>query len=315
MKTKRVLVTGGAGFVGRNLIKHLYKNGYTIYSFERNKKVQLNSAYVKDIIIGDITNWKVTENCFKKLKIDLCFHLASHALVDSGTISPLETLKNNIEGTWNILESSRMHHVKRVIIASTAHVYGDNKRVPYKEYYTPRPSRIYETSKTCADIIAQSYIVSYNAPIFIGRFSNIYGPGDMNTSRIIPKTIGSILQRENPTIWGGTAVRDYLYIDDACNAYVKLAGATIGERKNHIFNFGSGTIINVKELVKKIIDLSGENLQIDVQKLGRKDEIQTQYVSSDKARRLLKWKAKVPLEDGLKKTLKWYKNSYEKKGK
>lgn len=308
MKAQKVLITGGSGFIGRNLIKHLNKKGYQVYSLERKKRIVSQSKEVKEIIFGDITDWDFTQTLFNKLKVDICFHLASHALVDLGTESPRETLKNNIEGTWNILEAGRKENTKRIIIASTAHVYGDNKRVPYKEYYTPHPSRIYETSKTSCDIIAQSYIVTYDAPIFIGRFSNIYGPGDLNFSRIIPKTIQSILSNKNPTIWGGSAQREYLYIDDACSGYIKLASMNITRRKNHIFNFGSGEVISAKNLVQKILDLSkNSSLSIEIEKVKRKDEIEIQYLSSDKARRILKWKPKIKLDSGLKKTLHWYK--------
>lgn len=305
MHKKRILITGGGGFVGKNLSASLAKK-YIVYSLERKNSNKKNTV-VKDIIIGDITEWEFINTLFKKLKIDICFHLASHALVDTGTESPRETLKNNIEGTWNILEASRIHKVERIIIASTTHVYGDNKRVPYKEYYTPRPSRIYETSKTCSDIIAQSYVATYDAPIFIARFSNIYGPGDMNVSRIIPKTVQSVLRNESPAIWGGSAQRDYLFIDDACAAYVKLATVPLMKRRNHIFNFGSGTVISVKDLAEKIVYISKkDDLLIKFEKAKRKDEIQIQYVSSDKAKRILKWKPKVSLDIGLKKTIQWY---------
>jgi CDP-glucose 4,6-dehydratase len=308
MKKKTILITGGGGFVGRRLVEILFKKNYRIYSLERKKDSQ-NNPYTKDTIIGDITDWQFIDKLFKKLRVEICFHLASHALVDIGTHSPRETLKNNIEGAWNILEASRIHATERVIIASTAHVYGNNTQVPYKEYYTPRPSRIYETSKTCADIIAQSYIVTYEAPIFIGRFTNIYGPGDLNYSRIIPKTIQSIVKNENPVIWGGSAIRDYLYIDDAISGYVKLATMSIKKRKNHIFNFGSGEIISVKELVEKILYISKkQHIPIRFEKVKRKDEIQIQYVSSEKAKRLLKWRSKISLDKGIKKTIQWYEH-------
>lgn len=301
---KNVLITGGYGFVGSHLYNKLKKE-YKIYRITQHKKDQ-----DKDTFFGNVTDWNFINKIFKDNKIHYCLHLASQALVDEGTSSPLSTLKTNIEGTWNILEASRQYYIERIIVASTTHVYGDNKNVPYKEYYTPRPSRIYETSKACADVIAQSYKETYGLPVFIPRFTNIYGPGDLNFSRIIPKTISSILNGESPTIWGGKAIRDYLYVEDAVDAYVKLLNADMSKINNHIFNIGSDHILSVKELVKKIIQISQvTNIKVTINKNIRKDEIMIQHVSSNKAKRILKWRPKYSLDEGLKKTYEWYKDN------
>lgn len=305
-KQKPVLVTGGSGFVGGHLIQRLTQQGFRVYTVSR-KKSPINKKYnIEKELYGDVSDWAFVTKIFKANKFSICFHLASQTIVETGTVSPLQTLKTNIDGATHILEASRRYLVDRVILASTAHVYGDNANVPYKEYYTPRPSRIYETSKVCADIIAQSYIATYNSPIFIGRFTNIYGPSDLNFSRIIPKTMKSIIDGKEPAIWGGKAVRDFLYIDDAIDAYLKLLEVDMKKTENHIFNFGSNNIITIKDLVSKIIDISGVDTKLKIEQTNRRDEIKSQYVSWNKAKRVLDWSPKISLESGLREAYNWY---------
>lgn len=308
MNNKTILVTGGNGFIGQALCARLAENGYIVYSLSRDN----NKSYSSNIktVYGDVTDWNFVNHLIKEKRITTIFHLASKALVDQGSLNPRETFKTNIEGTWNILEAARHSNIERVIIASSAHVYGNNEQVPYKEYFPPRPSRIYETSKACADIISQSYYSTYNLPVFIARFTNIFGPGDTNFSRLIPKTIQSLLSYSDPRIWGGDVIRDYLYIDDAINAYSLLLQINPGKTKNHIFNFGSGQIISVFDLVQKIINLSDyKNARIVHVQGKRKDEVLRQYLSTNKAKRLLGWKSQYTLDGGLRNTIRWYKEN------
>lgn len=206
----------------------------------------------------------------------------------------------------NILESARNNNLEKVIIASTSHVYGKNK-VPYVESYMPRPTRPYETSKACTDLIAQSYATSFNLPVLIPRFVNIYGPGDLNFQRLIPKTIKNVLENCSPTMWGGGTMRDYLFIDDAIEAYLLLAKITINKvGENRVFNFGSFNIISVEDLIKKIIKIAQKNVTVKKIIEKRDGEISSQYVSFKKAMKLLNWKPKTSLDEGLKKTIAWY---------
>ncbi|HXS15532.1 MAG TPA: GDP-mannose 4,6-dehydratase, partial [Candidatus Saccharimonadales bacterium] len=248
----------------------------------------------------------------KKKKISICFYLAAESLVESGHDNPYHTFHTNVLGTLNILELARIHALEKVIISSSSHVYGDNK-LPYKEKYTPKPTRPYETSKTCTDIIAQSYADSFNLPVLIGRFINIYGPGDKNFNRLIPKTIKSVFTGDSPTMWGGRVIREYLFIDDAISAYLTLAMHTPPQIKsNRIFNFGSGTKMAVEEVINKIILLTGINTTILTIPTARVDEIKKQYVSWTKAKRVLGWKPQVRFDEGLQKTVLWYKDYFKK---
>lgn len=300
-KGRTILVTGSSGFVGSYLTKTLLKKGADVVGISGKGK------NFRQEFEGDVTDYKFLEKIFNKFKIDTCFHLAAHSLVEGGLGNPLATFSVNIKGTWNILEVCRRSNIRKIIIASTAHVYGDNKKLPYKENYCLMPTRPYETSKVCADLIAQTYANTYGLPVEIPRFVNIYGPGDLNFSRIIPRTIKAVLENKNVKIWGGESVREYLYIDDAISAYLLLAQKQpTSDKQERIFNFGSGKPINVVKLANKIIELSGRHLRVEIEPAVRKGEIKSQYVSSEKAAKLLGWRPKFSLEEGLKKTLSWY---------
>lgn len=306
-ENKNVLVTGSTGFVGRHLSKELTSLGANVFGVARNT-VGSNSLKT------DILDFKKINDFIKKKKIKICFHLAGEALVEAGQSDPHNTFKTNIDGTLNILEISRLNNLEKIIVGSTARVYGDNK-VPFLESYTPKPSRPYETSKACADLIAQSYADTFSLPVLIPRFVNIYGPGDLNFNRLIPKTIRSVLEKEAPHMWGGSARRDYIYIDDAVDAYIKL-GELPGKLmdSNRIYNFGTGEVISVRQLIEKIIKLSGNKFPIEKVEKERPDEISLQYVSTQKASKILSWKPKNTLTSGLKNTLYWYKNYFRTVG-
>jgi len=308
VRGKNVLITGITGFIGKALEKRLNVLGAKVFGISRSEGK--NNQILKSTIL----NYTAVDKFIKDSKIEICFHLASAALVEEGQLHPYETFKVNTGGTLNILESARKNNLEKVIIASTSHVYGKNK-VPYFESYTPRPTRPYETSKACTDIIAQSYAESFNLPVLIPRFVNIYGPGDLNFQRLIPKTIKSVLENSLPKMWGGEVVRDYLFIDDAIDAYIKLAILDIKNvGGNRIFNFGSNNRISVKDLIEKIIKISGKELKIKKIAQERQEEIESQYVSWKKAKQLLEWEPKIILDEGLRRTVAWYSNFIYNKG-
>lgn len=291
---KSILITGANGFIGQHLVKTLKSQGASVVGIGRKN--------------CDVTDKISLERLFKKTPFFACFHLAADALVEEGESKPYETIRNNIIGALNVLELGRLYNVKRLIIASTVHVYGDGI-LKFSEESAPRPSRPYETSKTCVDVIAQSYADTYHVPVLIPRFVNIYGPGDVNFSRIIPKTIKQVLANKSPTMWGGQAKREYLYIDDAIAAYLRLAQLddSLIER-NRIYNFGTSQGISVKDLISLIIKLSGKKLAIQKIANVRKNEIVEQDIRWDKAERILRWEPQVSLEQGLIQTIKWYRN-------
>lgn len=290
----RTLVTGASGFVGSHLVQKLTALGASVMAVSRNSGGGV-----------DVTSKGELVPLFKR-RPQVVYHLAGEALVERGQEAPYETFRTNVVGTLNVLELSRIHKIPRIMIASTAHVYGAGKP-PFHEDDPPRPSRPYETSKTATDLLAQSYADSFHLPVVIPRFVNIYGPGDMNFSRLIPKTIKHLLTGKPMPLWGGAAKREYLYIDDAIEAYCMLAVLSEDKlEKNRIFNFGTGRPIAVKELIRRLTSIAGVPLRIKHTKEGREDEIGEQYVSWDKARRVLGWMPRVGLDEGLTRTIEWY---------
>jgi len=248
--------------------------------------------------------------------IDTCFHLAAQTIVDVAKKFPLSTFESNIKGTWNILEASRnCKTIKRLIIASSDKAYGTHSKLPYKESYPLHGEYPYEVSKTCCDLLAQCYFKTYNLPIAIARCANIFGGGDFNFSRIVPGTIRSLIFDENPVIRSdGTPLRDYLYVEDAVDAYLTLAeNLDKNIIKGEAFNFGSGKPISVVDLVNLIIKISGKNY-LKPKILNKAiAEIRDQYLSCEKAKKLLKWEAKFNLEDALIRTYEWYEKFFREK--
>lgn len=296
---RKVLVTGASGFVGSHLIRNLILRGAKVIAPSKR--------------IGPIEDFEKLNSIVKRNKIHTIFHLAAQPIVEVGQTSPIKTFEVNIKGTWNILEAARQQNVQKIIIASTTHVYGDNPNVPYKEDYFPQPSRPYETSKACADLLAQSFADSFNMQIEIPRFVNIYGPGDLNFTRLIPMVMKSILNGGPIKIWDVGSVRDFLYIDDAIRAYLMLAEKNLPNKKRvRVFNFGTGKPIKIIDLVLKILSLAKkDNLDIKMEPTptGRTNEIPRQYVSVNKSKRLLHWYPQTSLENGLVKTFNWYKRN------
>ncbi|MEK7060621.1 MAG: NAD-dependent epimerase/dehydratase family protein [Patescibacteria group bacterium] len=300
-ENSRVLITGSSGFIGRHLVSYLLGKKAKILGLSRHP---YNFTIEKKV---DVANKAELLKAFKQFKPDACFHLASEALVEAGSIDPYGTFNNNITSALNVLEISRSYNIQRIIIASTSHVYGAAP-LPYREDEPPRPSRPYETSKTCVDLIAQSYADSFNLPVLIPRFVNIYGPSDLNFSRVIPKTMQSVVSGKNPTMWGGSAKREYLYIDDAIRAYSMLGLITDSQlEKNRIYNVGTGKPISVNDLMVKIIALSEKILSIKKIENGREEELLEQVVSWGKMKRTFQWIPRTNMDRGLRLTYKWYK--------
>ena len=318
-KNKRVFVTGANGFLGSWLTKALVDSGAKVVVLIRdwipgsvltNMKNVYNS--LEAVVKGDLIDGQLITRIFNEHNIDSCFHIGAQTIVGIANKSPISTFESNIRGTWNILEAARNVGVQRIVVASSDKAYGEQQDLPYKESYSLNALHPYDASKACTDILARTYANTYNMPVVVTRCANIYGGGDLNFSRIIPDTIRSILQNKNPIIRSdGTPLRDYIYIDDAVNAYLIVAEKADKKGiKGEAFNFGSNSPIKVLDLVKKIIAVSGnKSLKPVIEGSSRcKGEIKNQYLSSIKAERLLGWKPVCSLEKGIMETIKWYKD-------
>lgn len=312
-----VLVTGAGGFVGTWLAKSLADKGANVITFDKNINPKSNFYLLgldkkTKVILGDIVKYSFVKDVIDKNEINIVFHLAAKAIVGEAAESPLPTFEINILGTTNALDICRNSKtVEKVIVASSDKAYGSYpvEKLPYREDFPLKASNPYDVSKACADLISQVYFKAYGLPVAITRCSNIYGGGDFNWSRIIPGTIKSVLEDEAPIIRSdGSPIREYIYIDDAVNAYLTLA-EKLEKVKGEAFNFGSGEKISALDLVNKIIQISGKS-HLKPKVLGTaKGEIDVQYLSSEKAKKLLGWEAKVSLEEGLKNTVEWYKQN------
>ncbi|PIT89259.1 MAG: sugar dehydratase, partial [Candidatus Levybacteria bacterium CG10_big_fil_rev_8_21_14_0_10_36_7] len=273
----KILITGATGFIGGALANELgEKDAHIFATYNKKLPPKNNYTYIK----GDVSSVEFVFALFQKHSFDYCFHLAAQPLVDIAEKNPLPTFKSNIEGTWNVLEASRKSKIKGIIVASTSHVYGEND-LPFIEDFFPKPTRPYETSKACADMIAQTYANYYRLPVAIARCSNIYGPGDTN-KRLIPRTVLRILNGKNPEIYQSQTTRDYMYIADAVSAYITLAEKInlIDPARNVVFNFGTGNHYTNAAVVKKILDQMGKPYKNSyIVNTGRNQEINKQYVS------------------------------------
>lgn len=267
-----------------------------------------------NIVRGSLEDLPVIERALGEYEIDTVFHLAAQAIVGVANRNPISTFEANILGTWNILEACRKHPlIKRVIVASSDKAYGDQENLPYDENMPLQGKHPYDVSKSCADLISHTYFHTYGLPVCITRCGNLYGGGDLNFNRIIPQTIQLVLNGEAPEIRSdGTFVRDYFYIEDAVQAYLLLAEKM--EENNlagEAFNFSNEIQLTVLELVEKILKKMNSDLKPKVLNQGS-NEIKHQYLSAEKARRLLNWTPAYTIDEGLEKTIEWYTEFFKK---
>lgn len=314
-----VFVTGCTGFLGSHLVKALKDEGAVVTGLVRDR-VAPSGIWDGDMDInlvhGSLEDYHVLERALNEYEIDTVFHVAAQAIVGTANRNPLSTFEANIRGTWHVLEACRRNpQVKRIIVASSDKAYGDQEVLPYNEDMPLQGRHPYDVSKSCADLIAQAYHKTYGLPVCITRCGNLYGEGDTNFSRIVPQTIRSVIRGEAPVIRSdGTYIRDYFYVGDAVSAYMLLAEKMESENLlGEAFNFSNEIQITVLGLVKRILELMGSDLEpVILNQAG--NEIRHQYLDASKARKLLGWAPKYSLDEGLKRTIEWYRAYFERKG-
>ena len=319
-QSKNIFITGCTGLLGSWMTDELVNQGAKVVALMRDD-VHLsnfhNLSLLKKItkVDGSVEDFGLILRTLNEYEIDTIFHLAAQTIVGTANRSPLSTFETNIKGTWNILEAARQLDIPRVLTASSDKAYGSHEKLPYKEDAQLTGSHPYDVSKTCADLIAQSYFKTYKLNVGITRCGNLYGGGDFNFSRIIPGTIKSIMENQPPIIRSdGKFIRDYFYVKDAVGAYLLFA-ENMHEKKlaGEAFNFGTEKPITVIELVDEIIKISGKkNIRPKILNEA-KNEIKSQYLSCEKAGRLLNWKPKYTLSQGIKETYEWYEKYLPKR--
>lgn len=313
---RSVLVTGATGMLGSEVTNQLLSSGADVTVIVRdrvhNSRLYLEDLYKKiNIAFGDITDFEFVERVIGEYEVETVFHLAAQTQVKVGNASPISTFNSNIKGTWNVLEAVRLHRqrIRSLIVASSDKAYGDQEVLPYSEETPLQGRHPYDVSKSCADLIAQSYWYSFNLPVSVTRCGNLFGPGDLNFNRIIPGTILSLMKDEQPVIRSdGQYIRNYFYIKDAANAYLSISEnteKTIGQA----FNVGSQERYSVVDLVKIITEVMSSD-KSPIIKNEAKNEIKEQYLSIEKVKSVLGWIPKYSVRDALKETVDWYRKYF-----
>jgi CDP-glucose 4,6-dehydratase len=310
---KNILITGCTGLLGSWLTESLVSQNANVIGLVRDS-VPKSRFYQPEIlnrvtvVRGDVENYPLLERTLNEYEIDTVFHLAAQTIVSLANRNPVSTFKSNIEGTWNILEAARRSSlVSRIVVASSDKAYGDQPTLPYDEKTPLEGRHPYDVSKSCADLICRAYFETYNLPVCVTRCGNFYGGGDLNFNRIIPGTIQSVIHHNPPVIRSdGSPLRDYFYIRDGVMAYELLAEKMNNKKiLGEAFNFSTEQPHSVLEIVQKTIDLMGSDLKPKVLK-NATNEIQDQFLSAQKAKKLLNWRSQYTLDKGLKETIEWY---------
>jgi CDP-glucose 4,6-dehydratase len=311
------LVTGGRGFVGAWLARALLDAGSEVVSFDRRRSEErpatvemLGIATDLAQVEGELLDGELIARVIAEHRVECVFHLAAETIVGTVQASPAAGFESNVRGTWTVLEACRAAQVPRVVVASSDKAYGAHETLPYREEFALQPTAPYEASKAAADIIARSYWHSYGVPVAVTRFANIYGGGDLNFSRLIPEAVSAAIEGRAPVLRSdGSPERDFLHVEDAASAYLAIAGGLErDEVRGEAFNAGSGRAWPVGEVVAMIARLAGTGVEPEVRGAGNPaGEIDRQYVDPTKLRATLGWEPAVELEEGLTRTIEWYR--------
>ncbi|MFH0797804.1 MAG: GDP-mannose 4,6-dehydratase [Candidatus Woesearchaeota archaeon] len=312
-RNRNVFVTGAPGLLGSHIVEELLSRKANVIALVRDFVsksdffMQGNDRKVT-IVKGSLTDYQTMERAMNEYEVDSVFHLGAQAIVTTANRSPLSTFESNIRGTWNVMEAARVSKlVTRVVVASSDKAYGTQPVLPYTEEAPLQGEHPYDVSKSCTDLISQCYNKTYGLPVAITRCGNLYGAGDINWNRIIPGTIRSVYYNQQPVIRSdGSYIRDYFYLRDAADAYLKLAEQLDRpDVKGQAFNFSTMNKLSVLDIVKMVLKVMDSKLEPVV--LNQVNgEIKHQYLSSEKAYKVLDWKPKYTIEEGMRETVKWY---------
>ena len=316
---KTALVTGAQGFIGSWLAERLLDEGARVVALRRDvpalSRFRLEGLEERcDVVLGKLDDYESLLRILNEHDVNIVFHLAAQTIVGTANRSPLSTFDTNVKGTYTLLEACRAtgvvgNPVEAVVVASSDKAYGEHDELPYREGFPLQPSYPYDVSKACTDLIARSYAVSFELPVAVTRLANVYGGGDFNFSRIVPDTIRALLRGERPVIRSdGTPERDYMYVEDAVDAYLAVARSLERrERWGRAWNAGNGKPVAVRELVERLIKAAGSDVEPDVRGVGKPaGEIDRQWLDSTAIREELGWRPRWQLDDGLAETHRWY---------
>jgi CDP-glucose 4,6-dehydratase len=311
-----IFVTGATGLLGGWLVQRLVNSGADVVCLVRDWVPQselVRSGLIEKckVVRGDVRDGALLERALGEYEIDAVIHLAAQTIVTIANRNPASTFETNIQGTWTLLEACRRSQtVKQIVLASSDKAYGEHDKLPYTEETPLQGRHPYDVSKSCVDLIAQTYAATFKLPIAVTRCGNFYGGGDLNWNRLVPGTIRSVLRGQRPIIRSdGHYIRDYIYTEDGAAACMLLV-ERLAENSNLIgqaFNFSNETQLSVLELVERIIKIMGSDLEIEIQNRAS-NEIRFQYLNAEKARRVLGWRPLFTLDEGLQRTIEWYED-------
>jgi CDP-glucose 4,6-dehydratase len=310
-----VFVTGATGLLGSWLTRRLHEKGASVVCLIRDwvpqsELVRKGLLEEVKVVRGDVTDRGVIERALGEYEVQTVFHLAAQTIVGIANRNPVSTFESNVQGTWNLLEACRRSPlVSAIVVASSDKAYGTHEVLPYGEGMALQGRHPYDVSKSCADLISQAYAATYDVPVGITRCGNFYGGGDLNWNRVVPGTIRSILRNERPIIRSdGRYIRDYFYVEDGAAAYMLLAERLTADRclRGMAFNFSNEIQITVLQLVEKILCKMNSNLEPEI-KNEVSNEVRHQYLSAERARKLLNWAPEFTLDEGLDRTIAWYR--------
>jgi len=312
-------VTGAQGFIGSWLAERLLDAGARVVvprrDFEPDARFRSDGVEERcTIAAADIQDYAAMTRVLNEHGVDTVFHLAAQTIVGTANRSPLSTFEANVRGTYVLLEACRAvgvvgDPVARIVVASSDKAYGAHDELPYREDFALQPTFPYDVSKACTDLIARSFATTYGLPVAVTRFANIYGGGDLNWSRIVPDTCRALIGGDAPALRSdGTPERDYLYVEDAVDAYLAVAASLDEERhRGRAWNAGWGSPLAVREIVDRLIAVAGSDVTAEIRGDGTPHgEIDRQYLDSSAIRSELGWEPRVGLDEGLRRTYDWY---------
>lgn len=316
---RNVFVTGATGLLGSWMVEELIKKGANVTCLIRDwvpgsKLISSGIVNRTNIVHGKLEDYELLVRALNEYEIDTVFHLAAQTIVGTAARSAISTFEANVRGTWNLLEACRVNNklIERILVASSDKAYGPQDNLPYTEDMPMQGRYPYDVSKSCSDLIAQSYFHTYQMPITITRCVNLFGGGDLSFNRLVPGTIASALRGEPPVIRSnGKFIRDYFYVLNAVDGYLKLAEKMPDDSINgQAFNFGYGEPLSVLELVDEILTIMGKSSLEPVILNEASNEIINQYLDCTKAQKLLGWQPQYDREEGLRQTIKWYEQYF-----
>lgn len=326
MAGRSVFVTGAYGMLGGWLVSTLLDRGARVTVLRRDdvaaSLLRLDGLERRCTVVqGDLLTPGLLSRAIGEHECDTVFHLAAQTIVGTANRSPVSTFESNVRGTWLLMDACREHAVERTVVAASDKAYGAHETLPYREdEHALQPRHPYDVSKACTDLIARSYWHTYGVPVAVTRLANIYGGGDLNRSRLLPEAIAAVLRGRRPVVRSdGSPERDFLYVEDAVDAYLAICdaldadgsaapGAGAPWARGEAFNAGGDRPHSVRSVLDAVLRVAGVDLDPEIRGTGTPSgEIDRQFVDSSKLRERTGWAPRVDLGEGIARTLDWYR--------